>query len=507
MTWPPLLPDDPHDAALLAAVAPPDWRNPEPARRYDLVVLGAGTAGLVSAAIASGLGARVALVERGLLGGDCLNVGCVPSKAVLRAGRFVTDARAASAIGLAPRDGAQPDFAAAMERMRAIRAATAPHDSARRFRDELGVDVFLGEGRFTGPEEALVDGRRLVFRRAIVATGARPGLPPIPGLAEAGPLTNETVFTLRERPTRLAVIGGGPLGCELAQAFARLGAAVTLFEVAPRLLERDDPEAAAIVARALARDGVRVLLGAHVERVARDGAARRVRFAASGAGAGEEAFDELLVATGRLPNVADLGLEAAGVGFDAQRGVSVDDFLRTANRRIYAIGDCAMEAKFTHAADAAARIAVRNALFYGRQRLSRLVIPWCTYADPEVAHVGLTAEQAAQQGVAIDTYTVPMTENDRARTEGETEGFARLHARRGRDEIVGATLVGPGAGEGIALVVAAMTAGLGLGALAATILPYPTRALAVTGAANAYLRSRLTPLAKRVLGLVLRLPH
>lgn len=252
---------------------------------------------------------------------------------------------------------------------------------------------------------------------------------------------------------------------------------------------------------------MRVLLGTRVERVARDGAVRRLRFAAEGAGAGEEAFDELLVAAGRLPNVQGLGLEAAGVGYDAQRGVTVDDFLRTTNRRVYAVGDCALETRFTHAADAAARLAVRNALFYGRQRLSRLVIPWCTYTDPELAQAGLTPQQAEEQGVAIDTYTVPMTANDRARTEGETEGFARLHTPRGRDTIVGATIVGAGAGEQIALVVAAMTAGLGLGALSATVLPYPTRAMAVTGAANAYLRTRLTPLARRMLGVVLRLPH
>jgi len=507
VTRPVLLPDDPHDAALVAAVAPRDWRNPEPAARYDLVVLGAGSGGLVSAAVAAGLGARVALVERALLGGDCLNLGCVPSKALIRAGRFVADARAAAAVGLAPPAGARPDFAAAMERVRAIRAAIAPHDSARRFRDELGVDVFLGAGRFVAPDEATVGGRRLRFRRAIVATGARAGLPPIPGLAEADPLTHETVFALREPPARLAVIGGGPVGCELAQAFARLGVAVTLFEVAPRLLERDDPEAGAIVARALARDGVRVRAGAHVEGVAREGAARRLRFAAAGAGAGEEMFDELLVAAGRLPDVEGLGLEAAGVAFDPRRGVVVDDFLRTNNRRVYAVGDCALEAKFTHAADATAKLAVQNALFFGRKRLSKLVVPWCTYTDPEVAHVGLTPQQAERQGVAIDTYTVPMSANDRARTEGETEGFARLHARRGSDRIAGATVVGAGAGEQIALVTAAMTAGLGLGALAGTILPYPTRSEAVKAAANAWLRTRLTPLAKRALGLVLRLPH
>jgi pyruvate/2-oxoglutarate dehydrogenase complex dihydrolipoamide dehydrogenase (E3) component len=510
VSGPQLLRDDPHDAALLAAVHPPDWPNPTPAARYDLVVIGAGTGGLVSAAVAAGLGARVALVERALMGGDCLNVGCVPSKAVIRAGRFVAEARAAAVVGMAPAGGAQPDFAAAMERMRAIRAAIGPHDSARRFRDEVGVDVFLGDGRFVAPDTAEVDGRRLRFRRAIVATGARAGAPPIPGLAEAGFLTNETVFTLRERPARLAVIGGGPIGCELSQAFSRLGVEVTLLEAGPRLLGRDDPEAGALVAAALARDGVRVVSGAKIEGVARDGERRRVRWSWSGpggAGAADEPFDQLLVAAGRIPNVEDLGLEAAGIAFDPRRGVTADDFLRTANRRVYAVGDCAMEAKFTHAADAAAKLAVQNALFFGRKRVSKLVIPWCTYTDPEVAHVGLTPDDAARQGIAIDTYTVPMSANDRARTEGETEGFARIHTRKGTGKIAGATLVGHGAGDQIALVSTAMTAGLGLGALAGTVLPYPTRAEAVKAAANAYMRTRLTPTAKKVLGWVLRLPR
>ena len=508
MSGPQLLQDDPHDAALLAAVHPPDWQNPAPAARYDLVVLGAGTGGLVSAAVAAGLGARVALVERALMGGDCLNVGCVPSKAVIHAGRLVAGARAAAVLGMAPAAAAQPDFATAMEHMRAVRAAIGPHDSARRFRDELGVDVFFGEGRFVAPDAAEVDGRRLRFRRAVVATGARAGAPPIPGLAEAGFLTNESIFTLRERPARLAVIGGGPIGCELAQAFSRLGVEVTLLEAAPRLLVRDDPEAGALVAAALARDGVRVVTAAKIEGVARDGDRRRVRWSGpEGAGAADEPFDQLLVAAGRIPNVENLGLEAAGVAFDPRRGVTVDDFLRTANRRVYAVGDCAMDAKFTHAADAAAKLVVQNALFFGRKRVSKLVIPWCTYTDPEVAHVGLTLDDAARQGIAIDTYTVPMSANDRARTEGETEGFARIHTRKGKDAIAGATIVGPGAGEQIALVSTAMTAGLGLGALAGTILPYPTRSEAVKAAANAYMRTRLTPTAKKVLGWVLRLPR
>jgi len=498
---------DRYDAALVAAVFPPDWKNPEPAARYDLVVVGAGTGGLVSAAVAAGLGARVALVERERMGGDCLNVGCVPSKAVLHAGRIAAGARAAAELGLAPPAGATANFGAAMERMRKIRAGIAKHDSAQRFRDELGIDVFLGEGRFVAPDAAEVNGSRLRFRRAVIATGARAGAPPIPGLADAGFLTNETVFSLRERPRRLAVIGGGPIGCELGQAFARLGSDVTVLEVSERVLEKDDPDAGAIVAASLIRDGVRLATRCKIERVESGAAGKRLFLTAGDAAPEVLEVDEILVAAGRAPNVEGVGLEAAGVAFDPRRGIQVDDFLRTGNRRIYAVGDCAMDYKFTHAADAAAKMVVQNAFFFGRKRVSKLVIPWCTYTDPELAHVGLTARSARDAGVDVDTYTVPFSDNDRARTDGQTEGFVRIHTQKGRDRIVGATIVGPHAGDQISLVTTAMTAGLGLGALAGTIFPYPTQAEAVKAAGNQYMRTRLTPLAKRVLGFVLRLPR
>lgn len=500
-------PSDRYDAALVAAVFPPDWKNPEPAGRYDLVVLGAGTGGLVSAAVAAGLGARVALVERERMGGDCLNVGCVPSKALIRAGRIAAAARGAAELGLPLAAGAVADFGAAMERMRKIRAGIAKHDSAQRFRDELGVDVFLGDGRFVAPDAAEVDGSRLHFRRAVIATGARAGAPPIPGLADAGFLTNETVFSLRARPLRLAVIGGGPIGCELGQAFARLGSEVTILEVADRVLEKDDPDAAAIVAASLLRDGVRVVTRCKIDRVDGGAAGRRL-FVTRGDGGGEVLeVDEILVAAGRVPNVEGIGLEAAGVAFDRRTGVQVDDFLQTTNRRLYAVGDCAMDYKFTHAADAAAKMVVQNAFFFGRKRVSKLVVPWCTYTEPELAHVGLSERSAREAGVEIDTYTVPFSENDRARTDGRTEGFVRIHTHKGRDRIAGATIVGAHAGDQIALVTTAMTAGLGLGAIAGTIFPYPTQAEAVKAASNQYMRTRLTPLAKRVLGFVLRLPR
>jgi pyruvate/2-oxoglutarate dehydrogenase complex dihydrolipoamide dehydrogenase (E3) component len=382
-----------------------------------------------------------------------------------------------------------------MSRMREVRAGIAPHDSAARFRDQLGVDVFLGEGHFASRDAVRVRGATLRFRRAVIASGARAGAPPIPGLADAGYLTNETVFSLRESPGRLAVIGGGPIGCELAQAFARLGAEVAVLEMGAHVLEREDPDAAQIVERALARDGVRLVLGCAIDKVERDARGKTLHYAAPG-GAGALTVDEILVAAGRVPNVEGLGLEAAGVEYDAREGVRIDDRLRTTNRRILAIGDCAMAWKFTHAADAAAKLAVQNALFFGRKRLSSLVMPWCTYTDPEVAHVGLYEREARARNLPIDTYTVPLAQNDRALCDGETEGFVRIHVEKGRDRLLGATIVASHAGEMLPLLATAIAGRVGLGRLSGVIFPYPTQAEAVKAAANLYMRTRLTPTVK-----------
>jgi pyruvate/2-oxoglutarate dehydrogenase complex dihydrolipoamide dehydrogenase (E3) component len=498
VSQPEIRPDDEHNRALLAQVHPADWVNPEPRGRYNLVVVGAGTGGLVTAAVAAGLGARVALIERRLMGGDCLNVGCVPSKSVIRASRLVAEARRAAEIGLpAPRD-AENDFGAAMERMRRIRARIAREDSARRYRDELGVDVYFGSARFLDGESVEVEGRRLAFRRAVVATGARAAAPPIEGLAAAGYLDNETVFELTARPRRLGVIGAGPIGCELAQAFRRLGCEVVLFDAAPKVLPREDADAAVVVEARFRSEGIRLLLGAQIEKVERRGDEKRVRV--SHAGRSEEvALDEILVGVGRLPNVEGLGLEAAGVDFDPRRGVHVDDHLRTTNRRIYAAGDVCMEWKFTHAADAAAKLVVQNALFLPSRRLSSLVVPWCTYTDPEVAHVGLGERDAAARGVALETYRVPLHEVNRAVTDGEEEGFVKIHARRGSDRIVGATIVAAHAGEMISEVTLAIVGKIGLRALLGVIHPYPTQAEGIKRAAAAYARSRLTPRVAKLL--------
>lgn len=480
---------------------PSDWTNPTPEGRYNLVVIGGGTAGLVTAAGAAGLGAKVALVERDLLGGDCLNVGCVPSKALLRAARAAADVRGAGAFGVRVPSGVTVDFPAVMARMRELRAGISPHDSAARFRG-LGIDVFLGEGRFTGPDAVTVGGQTLRFSRACIATGARASAPPIPGLAEAGYLTNETVFGLTALPRRLAVIGAGPIGCELAQAFARFGTEVTLVEMMPRPLPNEDADAAALVEQALLGDGIRVLCGSTDLRISRDGDARRLSLDVGG-DHHEVLVDEILVGVGRAPNVDGLGLEAAGVAYE-KAGVTVNDRLQTSNRRIFAAGDICSKYKFTHAADAMARIVIQNALFFGRKRASALTIPWCTYTDPEVAHVGLYPKEAERQGVPIDTYTIEQAKTDRAVLDGETEGFLKVHTRRGKETIVGATLVARHAGEMISEMTLAMKAGAGLGTLAATIHPYPTQAEIFKKAGDAYSRTRLTPGVKRMFETVLR---
>jgi pyruvate/2-oxoglutarate dehydrogenase complex dihydrolipoamide dehydrogenase (E3) component len=501
--FPAAQPLDAHNRRLLQNVHPPDWTNPKPKGRYHLVVIGAGTAGLVTAAIASALGARVALVERGLMGGDCLNVGCVPSKSILAAAKGWQAAREAAERFGGPAVSGDGDFGAAMERMRRIRADISPVDGAPRFRDELGVDVYLGSARFVADDAVEVDGRRLRFHRAVIATGGRARIPPIAGLADVGYLTNETVFSLTERPEHLAILGGGPIGCELAQAFARFGSRVTLLESGPRILPHDDPDAAEVIASALRRDGVDLLTNADVRSVSANGAGKTTIRVVHGGETREIAASYLLAAAGRAPNVEGLGLEAGGVERN-DHGVAVDERMRTSNPRVYAIGDVASRFQFTHAADAQARMVVRNALFFGRGRAGDLVIPWCTYTAPELAHVGITADEAARRGAEVRTIAIPLADVDRAKTDGETEGFLRVHLKAGSDAILGATLVAPHAGEVISQVTQAMTAGIGLGKIGAAVFPYPTLAEALRRAADALNRDRLTPAARRAFRLFFR---
>jgi pyruvate/2-oxoglutarate dehydrogenase complex dihydrolipoamide dehydrogenase (E3) component len=494
-----LIPADEHNRILRDNVHPSDWVNPEPASRYNLVVIGAGTAGLVTAAGAAGLGARVALVESNLMGGDCLNVGCVPSKAVIRASRAAHAFRMARDFGISGGEKIVIDFGAAMERMRRLRSGMSRHDSAGRFRDELGVDVYFGQGRFSGPDVVEVEGKRLRFAKAAICTGARAAAPPIPGLAEAGYLTNETVFSLTEIPPRLAVIGAGPIGCELAQAFARLGSRVSIIgHRTEHVLPREDPDAAGILQKVFEREGIDLYLPAEdLEVFLRDG--KKVLLVTSKGRQVEVEVDEILVGVGRAPNVEGLGLDAAGVAYDVRKGVLVNDRLQTSNPRVYSAGDICFPFKFTHTADALARILIANALFMGRQRSSALTVPWCTYTDPEIAHVGLSAQEAEKQGIAVQTLTVPLTDVDRAILDGETDGFARVHLKKGSDRILGATVVASHAGEMINELSLAISNGLGLSAIGRTIHPYPTQAEAIKKLADAYNRTRLTPFVRRLL--------
>lgn len=463
------------EAEYRRLVFPPDYRNPDGRGVFNLTVIGAGPAGLVVSMVAASLGGRVALIERHAMGGDCLNAGCVPSKTLL----------AAAAAGL--------PFEAAMERVRAVRTRVAYHDSVERY-TRAGVEVFLGEARFEAPRRIRVGDTVLDTRKTVIATGTRPLIPPIPGLAEAAALTNETVFELRAQPRRLAVLGAGAVGCELAQAFARLGTHVELIEAAAQVLPRQEPQAAGLIADALRREGVKLHLGgdAHSASVTSEGKALTL-------GDGRRVVaDEVLVAAGRRRNVEGLDLEKAGVRLDARGAIEVDARLRTSHPDIYAAGDVCSRHQFTHAADAQARIAVRNALFRGRARADRLIVPRCVYTRPELAQVGATARELTAAGRRFERYRLQWGELDRGVTDDAEEGFVEVLADGG-GRILGATLVGRDAAEQVAPLVVLMMQGGGLGGLGSLVLPYPTRSEYLRRLADQHARRRLTPRVARAL--------
>lgn len=462
-------------------VFPSGHRNPQPAKRYNLVVIGAGPAGLVTSMAAASLGARVALVERHAMGGDCLNFGCVPSKTLL----------AAAAAGL--------PFGAAMERVRSVRASIARHDSVERFTG-AGVDVYLGQASFAGPHLIRVAGAALHTRKTVIATGARPALPPIAGLEASVPLTNESVFELGSQPRRLAILGAGAAGCELAQAFVRLGTRVELFEIAPQVLPQEEPEAAALVAGALAREGVTLHIGSEVQSVNTTPEGIEL----TTAGGVRVVVDRALVAAGRHRNTDGLGLDEAGVRVDERGAIEVDHRLRTSHPDIYAAGDVCSQYQLTHVADAHARIVVRNALFRGRARADQLVVPYCVYTKPEVAHVGPTKRQLDERGVSYDRYRVDWAELDRGMTDDAADGYVELLTSRSSGQILGATLVGRDAGEQLAPILLLISGGRGLESVGSLVLPYPTRSEYLRRLADAHARKRLTPRVARVLGWWLR---
>ncbi|NNM64656.1 MAG: mercuric reductase [Burkholderiales bacterium] len=480
--------DGAHERELLANVCPSGWANPVPSGVYHLIIIGAGPGGLAAARAVAGLGMNVALIERHRLGGSSLSYGCVPSKAMIRSSRLYAEMRDAPNFGAVSPPTIEVDFPGVMQRMRRIRARISRIDSAARLLAD-GIDLYFGSAHFVGADAVEVDSVRLRFKKALIATGSRSILPEIPGLAEAGYLTNETVFDLTTLPRSLLVIGGGPLGCELAQAFSRFGVQTIIAHDTPLFLPKEERDAAQMVSEALARDGVEIHLNTEAISVRVERGHKLVELVNDGNVVTAE-VDEILTGIGHMPAVRALKLEAAGVTYDPEAGIRVDDFLRTSNPRIYAAGDVCLEHKYSNMAEASARLAVENALFFGRRRMSALTIPWCTYTDPEIAHVGMYVRQARERNIPIKTFTVPMHDVDRAITDGEENGFVKIHVREGTDTVLGATIVARHAGEMINSISVAMEAGIGLRTLARVVHAYPTQAEAIKMAADACWRTQ-----------------
>ncbi|CAD7699825.1 unnamed protein product [Ostreobium quekettii] len=488
-------PLDEHNVKLLDNVHPAQWAEPSPTKeKYNLVVIGAGSGGLVTAAGSAGVGARVAIIEEHLLGGDCLNVGCVPSKAVIRCARAVYEARNAAQFGVKV-TGVEVDFGAVMERMRRIRAGISSHDSAARYQS-LGVDVYIGHAKFTSKDSVVVNGKELKYAACVIASGATASVPPIKGLRDVPYLTNASFFNLTELPKRFGVIGTGVIGLELAQSMARFGSLVTVMGRSGKILEKEDRDAVEIIQKQLVEDGIIFKLKCQYKEV-KQAADGTIEIHVVNDGNIEIVeVDQLLVATGRTPNVEGMGLEAAGVEYDKKRGIIVNDNLMTSTKGIFAVGDCSTEYKFTHVADFMARTVIRNALFFGSGKMSSLLIPWATFTEPEVAHVGLYDTDLYKKGIKFNTFVKKLSEVDRAITDGQEEGFVKIYVKEGTDKILGATIVAHNAGDMISEISVAMQAGFGLGSIAYVIHPYPTQAEAIRMCGDLYNKTRLTKFVK-----------
>ncbi len=464
-------PGDDFDNKSWSLLSPDNYQNPEPQSKYHLVVVGAGPAGLISAIGAAGLGAKVALVERNRMGGDCLNVGCMPSKSLLAFSKR-----------------SQADFQEAFAWLREVRAGIAPHDSVERY-TEAGVDVFLGNAAFDQRGDICVGEVTLKTRRIALCTGASASVPPIPGLREAQPLTNETVFDLIEPPESLAILGAGAIGCELALAFSKLGVKVSLFEMAQRVLPNETPLASQAVELALTAAGVDLYLGQRVKEITGQDT---VVF-----GEQHVRSERILVALGRKPNTDQLNLQAAGVAIDSHGFVETNRKLQSSNKRIFAAGDCTARLQFTHHADAQARVLIQNALFAPTAKVDGLIVPHCTYTDPEVASVGETPASLDKASIAFDRFEFDLGELDRSRADPNVKSWpiqhAEVYTQQGSDKILGATIIGHDAGELLAPICLMMSNGLGLAAAQKTIFSYPTRSEYLKRLGDAYNRSRMTP--------------
>jgi pyruvate/2-oxoglutarate dehydrogenase complex dihydrolipoamide dehydrogenase (E3) component len=478
---------------FLRRVRPASWTNPTPRPLYDLVILGAGPAGLAAAEIAIRLDLTVALVERDRLGGNSLNTGSIASKAIVRSAKVLGTVRDAHEFG--GRGPIEPavDFAAVMERMRRVRTRIAEYCSIDRLRAQ-GVDVFFGDARFTGPKLVMAGDAVLRFNKALIATGARPRPSNIPGLDQIGYLTSGTIFDITALPKRLAIIGGGPLGCESAQAFRRLGSRVTIVQNDPKFLSHEGRDAAELVSMSMSRDGVETRLNTTVVGARMDQDVK-ILDTINNEVKDRIEVDEILLSIGRIPNVEDLGLEAAGIGCGPDARVTVDDYLCTTNSDVYAAGDICMTHQFANVAEATGRMAVENAFGRGahgrpRHQRSHLTIPWCTFCDPEIAHVGMQVWEARRRSIPATTFTVMMQDVDRAITDGEDGGFVKILVKDGTDEILGATIVASRASEMINEMSVVMSAGIGMADLADVLHTYPAQSEAIRSAAMAFVRAR-----------------
>lgn len=517
-------PLDEHNLELLNNVHPTNWVDPQAKNnKYDLVVIGAGAAGLVTSAGAAGVGARVALIEENLLGGDCLNVGCVPSKALIHAASLAHSLQNTEHLadsGISINGNVDIDFPKIMKRVRRIRSEISPNDSAERF-TKLGVEVFLGRGKFVDSKSVIVNGKVLHFNKAVIATGGYPSLIPMPGLKELHNLntnpgneprpyvmTNETFFNMTEQPKKLVVIGPGVIGMEMAQSMQRLGTQVTVLGRSGRVLPKEDEDHASMVQNQLEKDGVEFrlsvteylsveLTGNLVDGLPEMSFKIKER---GGDSVTELIVDAILVATGRQPNVSGMELETANVEYDARKGILVNDKLQTTNPKIYSAGDCCSTAfKFTHAADFMARVVIRNALFFGKEKMSNLLIPYATYTEPEIASVGLYGKDCDAKGIKYATYEKHFNDNDRAICDGDNVGMVRIRVEEKSDKILGATIIGKNAGNMISEITLAMQSNVGLGSIATVIHPYPTYAEAIRQSGDLYNKTKLTPNVKTLL--------
>lgn len=467
-------------------IFPPNWANPKATEPYELVVIGGGPGGMTAATVAKTLGARVALIEKEHLGGECLSYGCIPSKAFLRSSRVVDEVRNGVNHGLEIPQGWKVNFEAVMQRVRNSQTIISPHDSAAHFKS-LGVDVFLGTARFTGPNQVVVGNQTIQFKKAIVVTGTHPIPLNVPGLGPDDYLTNQTIFNLFTLPARLGVIGAGPISCELSQAFLRFGSKVFLVCHGPKLLSKDDPIASERLKKVFEKEGMQMLMQSNLVRIEKKGKEKILYLDTL-----KEPIvvDELLVAIGRMPAVDGLDLEKGGISYDPQTGISTNDYLQTSNPNVYSAGDVTSSYKFTHASKELSTLAVKNALNGNQKKKSSLIMPWCTYTDPEVAQIGLNEEMAKKLGIPIEVSMIELASVDRAILDGQTTGFVKLLVKENQNQIVGATIMAAHAGDMVSEMGVAMNSENGLLALLQTIHPFPTQAQVLRTATEELMKKR-----------------